>query len=333
MQTWLDNHRKVVQKLLRDFNPTAGWSARPVYVTHGRYGTGPMYQATLHHPSHILLEDALEGIGPGRENDLPTKGEGQWLTLHPEGTLGEGRPVYVAPNKHGHAIQHGVGGRLNGLLLSGIMDEDAYRELAANRRIRGQRARKYAEMAARIEANRLAQEAAAKGEVAPMQSQAHLLPLTAPQAVAYVRGKHNGVSSEAMNAILHSHPEGAKAEWLSQFADAHRGEPIMVVAQNSHLMGRLAARLQNEGHRVAHVNGPLDPLNRAHQDALLSFLPPRGPREADILIGPEIRREAMLPHHAVYLDTMPTMAPDPTIHLSSHILQTDPEGSLVHAGN
>lgn len=59
---------------------------------------------------------------------------GRWITVHPNGENESGHAVYIVPNPDGtHTVVAGAGGKLNGLQISGVKDEDAYAQESAQK--------------------------------------------------------------------------------------------------------------------------------------------------------------------------------------------------------
>lgn len=173
-----------------------------------------------------------------------------------------------------------------------------------------------------------------------------MLPLTTQQALDYASAlhwhaqaahawRHGAIDERAIRELLHrapgepamgivpvhqigilrderlreisDNPQGAKGQWLSEFAQAHRGEPIVVNA-GAELTQPLVDRLARDGHRA--IAGG-------------AFAPAQTDPQADVFVGhyPDTELRLASRHHAVYFrDPAPF---DPDRHLSAHLLSTE----------
>lgn len=146
----IDQHVAWTRRQIRAENPLSGYRTRGVRLRHERYRPGqhkdadyPPYSAVIHHEPETDIDGLLGGLGTrlqeirkaegGRREALPPNG--RWITVHPNGDDEEGYPVYIVENPdHSHTIVSGVGGKLNGLRLTGVKSPQEYRQLARERR-------------------------------------------------------------------------------------------------------------------------------------------------------------------------------------------------------
>jgi hypothetical protein len=249
MRPLIDAHNTVFGPILARFDPTTGWHSRPVWVSHGDSGLGPRYQAMLLHPPHLHPEEAMDGIGErpeGAETPVPDHPEGRWITARLDDPDGPETRLFVHPGRRGHVIAAGAGGKLNGLLLSGILDNEDYRQLGMRRRYNARRQQRLQELVARLQQAQVEQEAAAAGQPLPQAPQEHRLPMTLPQANAYAQA----INAANILAARQEHGQGPSVPALKRLAPEAflTGRPEELVAQE--LAGNLSGLRQAALDRV-----------------------------------------------------------------------------------
>lgn len=88
----------------------------------------------------------------------------------------------------------------------------------------------------------------------------------------------------ALNRVVNIHPNGAKLNFVSQYAGQHAGEPMVVFAHNLESVKQISERLRAEGHRVGVLTGGMS--SDAKDRAKLAFNPPNpDDAQADILVS------------------------------------------------
>lgn len=363
MHALLEPYEKWMKTFLQAHNPAHGMVQRPVYVSHGDHGLGPVYMATLHHPPQWLLEEALEGNTDPRESgQQPSHPEGRKIAIRTE-MDGEPHAFYIQPHTHGlHMITRGAGRRLNGLFLTGLHSDAEYAHMGRQRRaLLNAHKRQMAKVVA-MQNQSLQRQAELAGQkvVSPAT---HLLDMTPEQAQKYAEMKfYHGraqAGAERGEPDMYALRRLAPNEFLNATPEAHGNLVEM-------LHNTLDYHLQNAhdnilyGHpQGAHARWLKDYLDANRHDPAvvvvqnpqarqmlynrlgeaghkvasfgedgvgdaIRFAPPSGRPDAHVLLA---ESSAQVPpsrrHHLIWYDTQPDLEPDPQQHKTFHVLQPD----------
>lgn len=362
-ETLLQRAQAWKQGFLGRVNPVANWAAKQVQVSHGIGAVAEQYPALLHHPADWHYKDARAGQTAPSELTAPKRNpDAQEISV--DDGQGEPFTLHAQPHSPGrHVITGGTGGRFNGLYLTGLRSPQQQRQ-AAQERAEAKRAEvRMQALMERQQAERLAIEAKHTGEALlnvhqlPMTDaqeerfarNAHLLNalglMNSSQAQTTLRelrpqdfggdkpgeavtnywmGRQPKLREAVTDALLHDHPEGAKAQWLKEFAGKH-SEPLVVVAQRPEAVSSIRQALEASGRAV----GRVDPASSTGEQAesMFSFMPLRdGKSRKDALIvsDPDMAHTYQ-PHHRIYYDSAPTQPHNSKQHLSAHQLIVDGE--------
>lgn len=87
----------------------------------------------------------------------------------------------------------------------------------------------------------------------------------------------------AYHKVVNAFPGGAKENYVSEYAGAHKGEPIVVFTRLRESATNVAKRLKEEGHRVTMLTGNLS--GKEKDKVRLAFQPASGEASADILVS------------------------------------------------
>jgi hypothetical protein len=303
MQHLIEAHRQVAASLLQKVNPLSGHKARSVWLSHGKDGSGEVYQANLYHPPHWHLEEALDGSAEAPEHTPVESGpSGQrWVSIKTD-PHGEHYPVRVTDPRHGQwTVTGGVGGRLNGLVMTGLLDDMRYHDLGKTRAIANKKAQEEADKPRRVEADMMArkQRATPSDKVALEE---HYLPMHRLQAVDYMAALHNS-DEEGARKIINDHPLASKTQFVLQYANGHPGEGMMVYSHTGGVARRLANSLRADGHNASFIDGD----------------------SSGLVTIPNTRQSTAGKVHVIHHDGPVETVPDGKVHLGVHVLKTDGE--------
>lgn len=357
MNRYAEAHKTWQNNFLGSMMPTLGYDRRPVYVTHGKHGIGTAYPATIHHPQNWILEDALEGVQETPRTRTPYSAEhpeAQWVTIrtHPDELP---HAVRVHPDGHGrHVISGGVGGRMNGITLEGVLPENAYHTLQRRDIIEQKQQQALATQSQEMTRQILLRQLERGRGVTPVN--VHTLPMTEEQENEYATTLHHlglaeaglrknqpddyamrrlaaygdmhGMSMDDMRTrwpalrdglvqrLVHGHSKGANAEWLKNFAASNQ-EPIIVQAKNPYAISSAADALRTAGRKVgvATYDNPL---------ANHLFAPQSGVPHLDAVVVQSGLKHPVRRSHLVYYDTKPqSNEVDTSRYHSAHHLNVD----------
>lgn len=354
MSAILDQHKAWVSRVIQRINPRHGMTPSPVHVTHDRHGLGPSYIATIHHPAHWSLHEAIEGLESTDDSQRHAVDrahpEGQWISVRTDHDE-DPHPLYVHPHMGAHVIAGGLAKRMDGLMIDGIMAHEKYVELSHRRRahVRMQRRQLERQM---MRAGRDVQP-----ETVPLVQQE--LDMTPDQRAEYGRilhhyavAKHKGPHGEGFKEAvgqfvspMHLFPtdemEGPHEalEGVHRNLDMHRDDALWKVqhlhpaAARTQWLGKFLYAHKSEpavvavqdrqaremlAQRLAEMGEPVS-LIHSSQDVsgLHEFAPPSGTPRSRVLVVPDMGIAPVnRTHHRIYFDH----TPEETQHDSRYVL-------------
>jgi len=367
MNPLVQQHLDWQKRLLGKMNPTAAFTPRQVFLSHGRDGLGEVYPVTLHHPQEWMPEHALEQLGEGAGIDARHIDRNHPEARHFAMRLQNGGgayPVIVHPDKAGGMVIAGSpGGSMNGLPMSGILSEPDYRKLGITRNFQRDRA---AELQSATDAavEQQLRDAAKSDPKLRAQVTAHVLPMEDAQAIDYAKTLHhiavlqqdprNGhswraIAPEIHRSLIGSHDDVQETGRAMQEALPEAIDHALASVLHAHPQGAKKAWLddfltENAEPVVVIAKHPQTqmmayqalegagrkPVLSTHHEADLAFAHPSKEATADALVTPNADTLPQgRPYHVVALDTKPAGQPDPLRHLSFHHLTVEGEQPYV----
>lgn len=357
IQALFAQHKKWRDGILRSHDPHAGQARTQVIIAHGKSDGDPYYAASLIHPSHWSLQDAMADeaptppLRPDQRHD-----EGRWLHLKPQDGDKPMR-VYVRPGDRGneHVVVGGAGDRLNGLALQGVRSPEDYDAIKASARTAKYAVGQQVNAQQQLAAKQLARKADDSAEEQIMLPERHVLPLTPPQATDYAttlhllaqaradRDKHGLATQEILErldpyAYTHARPAQVTTMLSSRLnqIEASRVKDALLAhpagAKIQHIIDFAASHPEPIHVRVGHPLATQTLQMRLEGSGHKTTTEPddwvgRGDQDptARILLHPMQSSIDRLPekHHVIHMDDVPVLAPDESRHLSHHFLVTD----------
>lgn len=334
MSELVEKHRASMQCALKQMHGHSDWSSRPVRVIHKPGDIGTPYHATILHPPTFDVDQAIKGVMQKRYNPYEGNrhdGTARVVYIAPYGHSGATAVQVQLDGKGNHSICGGVGNRLNGLLVQGLLSDDAYE------------AHKHAQIAqvmqgggslAQIKSSHVNHVADSSKPVVVLQR--HPVPMTRLQARQYVNILNSDRDREEKDALLRSaindHQAGGK-HWaiggiIRKFPV---NDKVVIVAHHYGAGHRIANHLKQMGYSVARDDGGNDGVMDAGRWSGAVRSDGAMPR---ILVTPHerISAKSAMPHHVIYYDTEPSGEFNPAIHISAHATDADvlQEGRLRH---